>query len=75
MFQNESDYLKLATDMFVDTSFNVNQSFVKCTTEYLYSAMEILDFKNDPESQRQHINNWVLNNTNNKIEELFAKGC
>lgn len=61
--------------MFVDKSFNVKPSFIHCTTQYLYSAMELLNFKMDPETQRKHINDWVLNNTNDKIEELFAKGC
>jgi len=60
--------------MFVDTAFNVKDSFVDNSKKYLKSSMEKLNFKNDPEQQRQHINNWVLSKTNNKIKDLFPKG-
>lgn len=61
--------------MFVDSAFNVKDDFVEKSTSYLKSPMRKLNFKNDPEPQRQLINNWVLNKTNNKICELFPKGC
>ncbi|KAL5234128.1 hypothetical protein ACI65C_001538 [Semiaphis heraclei] len=70
---SENDNLKLATGMFVDTAFNVKDSFVENSKKYLKSSMEKLNFKNDPEQQRQHINNWVLSKTNNKIKDLFPK--
>jgi len=60
--------------MFVDTAFNVKDSFVENSKKYLNSSMEKLNFKNDPEQQRQYINNWVLSKTNNKIKDLFPKG-
>jgi len=60
--------------MFVDTAFNVKDSFVKDSMNYLKSSMEKLNFKNNPEQQRQYLNNWVLNKTNNKIKDLFPKG-
>lgn len=61
--------------MFVDSAFNVKESFVDSSRNYLKSSIEKLDFKNDPETQRQFINNWVSNKTNNKIRELFPRGC
>ncbi|XP_015375355.1 PREDICTED: serpin B4-like isoform X1 [Diuraphis noxia] len=70
---SENDNLKLATGMFVDTAFNVKDSFVENSKKYLNSSMEKLNFKNDPEQQRQYINNWVLSKTNNKIKDLFPK--
>jgi len=60
--------------MFVDTAFNVKDSFVENSKKYLKSSMEKLNFKKDPEQQRQYLNNWVLNKTNNKIKDLFPKG-
>lgn len=44
------------------------------TTNYLKSSMEKLNFKTDPERQRQYINDWVSNKTNDKIKGLFAEG-
>ncbi|XP_060880898.1 serpin B4-like isoform X1 [Metopolophium dirhodum] len=66
------DNLKLATGMFVDTDVDVKDSFVKNSKKYLKSSMEKLDFKNDPEKQRQYLNNWVLIQTNNKIKDFFS---
>jgi len=60
--------------MFVDTAFNVKDSFVENSKKYLKSSIEKLNFKNDPEQQRQYLNNWVLNETNNKIKDIFPKG-
>lgn len=60
--------------MFVDSAFNVKESFVEKSRNYLKSSMEKLNFKKDPETQRQFINNWVLKKTNNKISNLFPEG-
>ncbi|XP_060838643.1 leukocyte elastase inhibitor-like isoform X2 [Rhopalosiphum padi] len=70
---SDSDNLKLATGMFVDTAFNVKDSFVENSRKYLKSSMEKLNFKNDPEQQRKYLNDWVLSKTNNKIKDLFPK--
>ncbi|NP_001156566.1 serine protease inhibitor 4-like isoform 1 [Acyrthosiphon pisum] len=67
-----NDNLKLATGMFVDTDFDVKDSFVENSKKYLKSSMEKLDFRNDPERQRQYLNNWVLIQTNNKIKGFFS---
>jgi len=60
--------------MFVDTAFNVKDSFVENSKKYLKSSIEKLNFKNDPEQQRQYLNDWVLKETNNKIKDVFPKG-
>ena len=74
LFQSGNDNLKLATGMFVDTAFNVKDSFVENSKKYLKSSIEKLNFKNDPEQQRQYLNDWVLKETNNKIKDVFPKG-
>ncbi|XP_022165487.1 serpin B6-like [Myzus persicae] len=70
---SENDNLKLATGMFVDKSFNVKESFVENSMKYLKSSMEKLNFKNDPEQQRQYLNDWALKETNNKIKDVFLE--
>lgn len=65
--------MKLAVGMFVDTYFDVKESFVEKSRKYLKSSIEKLNFHTDPEKQRDFINNWVLNKTNNKIKNLFPK--
>ncbi|CAI6369441.1 unnamed protein product [Macrosiphum euphorbiae] len=71
---SKDDNLKLATGMFVDIAFNVKDSFVENSMNYLKSSMEKLSLKKNPEQQLQYLNNWVLNKTNNKIKDLFPKG-
>lgn len=60
--------------MFIDNCFDVKPSFVENSLKYLKSTMEKLNFKNDPETQRQYLNNWVSSKTNNKIKNLFVQG-
>lgn len=74
LFQRNSHILKLATGMFVDTGFKIKQLFIDNSLKYLNSSMEKLNFLADPEQQRQYLNNWVLNNTNRKIKDLFPPG-
>ncbi|CAI6369440.1 unnamed protein product [Macrosiphum euphorbiae] len=70
---SENDNLKLATGTFIDTAYNVKDTFVENCRKYLKSSSKKLNFKNDPEQQRQYLNNWVLNETNNKIKDVFPK--
>lgn len=66
--------LKIATGMFINNSFKVKQNYMDKTKKYLNSAMEKVDFKGNPEYQRQHINSWVESQTNGKIKDLFPGG-
>lgn len=60
----------LATGMFIDSSYNVKQSFI----EKSMNCIESLDFKNDPKEQEKYINNWIFKKTREKINELFIQG-
>lgn len=60
--------------MFVDTSFNVKDSFVENCMKFLKSSMEKLDFINNSEEQCHYLNNWVLNKTDDKIKDIFSEG-
>lgn len=60
--------------MFLDTKYNVEESFVANAKNFLKSSAEKLNFNTQPEEQRNYINNWVLNKTNNKINNLFPAG-
>lgn len=60
--------------MFVDCSFDVKESFVEKSSNYLKSSVNRLNFEIDPEKQRQFINDWILVNTNYKIRELIPEG-
>ncbi|XP_050527349.1 leukocyte elastase inhibitor-like isoform X2 [Daktulosphaira vitifoliae] len=69
---NEHNVLKIATGMFIDNSFKVKQHYIDKTCKYLNSTMEKVNFKENPEHQREYINSWVENKTNGKIKDLFS---
>lgn len=60
--------------MFIDTKFNIEESFVDNARQFLKSSTEKLNFGTQPEEQRNYINNWVLDKTNKKISNLFPAG-
>lgn len=60
--------------MFIDTKFNIEESFVNNAKQFLKSSAEKVNFETQPEEQRNYINNWVLDKTNKKISNLFPKG-
>lgn len=58
--------------MFVDKDFDLKDSF-QANLNLILTVYKA-NFKNYPELSRQNINNWVSNNTNYKIKDLFPKG-
>lgn len=60
--------------MFIDKTFNIKTKFLTDSTTFLKSSVENLNFNSNPEEQRQYLNNWVLNKTNNKIKDIFPQG-
>ncbi|XP_050535132.1 serpin B4-like [Daktulosphaira vitifoliae] len=65
------DELKVATGMFIDNSFKIKQNYLEETKNYMKTAVEILNFKENPENQRTYLNEWVEKKTNGKIKNLF----
>lgn len=59
--------------MFVDSVFNIKNSFVEKSMKHLKLYVEKLHFKNDVETKNQYINNWVLDKTYSKINSLFTE--
>jgi serpin B len=70
----DSKVLNVANKIFIDKKFVPNTDFQQEVTTYFNSTSENLDFKNNTEQSRIHINQYVEEKTNNLIKDLIPKG-
>ena len=66
--------LKTANALWAQKDFNFLDKYLTTVEEYYEGKTTNLDFKNEPDSSRLIINNWVEDKTNNKIKDLFPVG-
>jgi serpin B len=73
--EHNRDYeLAIANRLFAQQDFPLEQPFLdQCASDY-GAPVEQLDFAADPDGSRSHINDWVMDNTRDKIEELLPSG-
>ena len=71
----DTDYeLKVVNRLFGEASYSFEQPFLELTKNTYQAPLENLDFRTNPETQRLHINDWVLNQTEKRIADLLPKG-
>jgi len=51
-----------------------HQSFYETIEDFYFGGIEELDFSSDPEGARMKINEWVENQTNERIKDLLPEG-
>jgi serpin B len=66
---DEKVLFEIANSIWYRNTFNVDQAFLKTNQKYFDAEISALDF-NDPASV-DIINNWVSENTNEKIKEII----
>ncbi|XP_053322699.1 serpin B6-like [Spea bombifrons] len=72
--QNGRDYTLISmSKLFGEKTYQFLPSYLEATNVSYGAALEEVDFSNDPEGSRQHINEWVKRETKGKIEELLPK--
>ena len=64
--------LALANGVFVNTRFNMFQTFTNLLASYYSAGFKSLDFDNDAQKSADYINQWVEQRTNNKIKDLVT---
>ncbi len=68
----KGDYkLSVANALWNEKTYEFKQSFYDIIDNYYYGKSTPVDFKNAPEEQRQLINKWVEEQTQQKIKELL----
>jgi serpin B len=66
--------LHTANALWAQEDYQFSDEYFKIIEEYYKGKIANLDFKKNPEGSRVTINNWVENQTNNKIKDLIPPG-
>ncbi|MDD5289493.1 MAG: serpin family protein, partial [Dehalococcoidales bacterium] len=72
--EGESFSLKVANALWGQQDYNIQPDFLKTLAQNYGAGMNILDFIKSPEGSRVTINNWVSEQTNNRIKDLLPQG-
>lgn len=64
--------VKLANAIFVQDGLYNNSRLNRLVDRYYRSTVESLDFLNNPNEAKNHINNWAAKNTNGRIREIIS---
>ncbi|CEG12416.1 Uncharacterized serpin-like protein MA_3388 (modular protein) [groundwater metagenome] len=71
---NKSYNLSVANALWAQKDYKFSDEYFKTIEQYYGGNVTNLDFVKDTEKSRQTINNWVENQTNNKIKNLIPEG-
>ena len=66
--------LKTANALWAEQDFHFLDEYLTTVEKYYEGKTTNLDFRNEPDSSRLIINNWVEEKTNNKIKDLLPEG-
>ncbi len=66
--------LNIANRLFGQQGLNFNPQFLNTTATDYGAPLQQLDFRNDPDNSRKTINQWVADQTNNRIQNLLPSG-
>jgi serpin B len=66
--------LNIANALWGQQDFTVQPAFLNLLAQNYGAGLNLLDFKNSPEPSRVTINNWVSDQTNDKIKDLLPQG-
>ncbi|XP_053470519.1 leukocyte elastase inhibitor-like isoform X3 [Ictalurus furcatus] len=66
--------LSMANRLYGEQTYKFVEKFLKETKTHYHAELETVDFKANAESARVNINNWVENQTKEKIKNLLQKG-
>ncbi len=66
--------LRIANSIYPQKKYTLLSAYKQLLKENYNIDITPLDFKNQAEKARLHINSWVENKTENKIQDIIAKG-
>lgn len=67
--------LNIANAIWAQSGSDINQKFLDRIARYFGSGIHQVDFRQSPEVARDLINDWVEEETHQKIKDLIAKGA
>jgi len=71
----ESDTIRVANSIWLATGFPIHDAFESMVKDRYAGDIKQVDFAGETEKARITINDWVADNTNNRIKGLLAKGA
>jgi serpin B len=72
---NENFKFNIANSLWGQTGFNFENEFLDTLALNYGAGMRLLNFQQDPEAARITINDWVSEQTENKINDLIPQGA
>ena len=66
--------LNIANALWGQKDYNIQSAFLNVLAQNYGAGMNLLDFINSPEPSRVTINDWVSQQTNNRINDLLPQG-
>ena len=73
--KKDNEYaLKTANALWAEQDFHFLDEYLTTVEKYYGGKTTNLDFKNEPDTSRLIINNWVEDKTNDKIKDLLPEG-
>src|SRR5690348_4168978 len=72
--QRHGYVLRTANALWGQKGVDFKEEFLETTRANFGAGLKEVDFRNAPEEARQTINEWVENQTKNRIKELFPRG-
>ncbi len=72
--QTEGLTLNVANSIWAQTGWDMRVGYLDLLSRYYGAGVNLLDFKNQPDSSRTIINTWVADQTNQKIKNLIPAG-
>lgn len=74
--KGSSEYeLATANAIWPKTQYEWKELFVNTIKQYYYGKVQELDYQTDPEACRKIINDWVENQTKDRIKDLIPQGA
>jgi serpin B len=66
--------LKIANALWGETSYPFSPDYIALVGEEFKAALNLVDFKGAPEESRLEINDWIADNTNDRIKNIIPEG-
>jgi serpin B len=66
--------LAIANALWGQSGYPFRQDYLDLVSEDYGAGLQLVDFEADPEAARQHINDWISQQTQDRIQDLLPQG-
>lgn len=73
--REKTNQLLVANGLWIQKDFKISKNYLEKIKEFYKGKVENLNFKEDPANSRKIINNWIEENTKERIKDLIPEGA